>query len=40
MKDMGLKNAATAKTFNISDGAVRTQISRMIKGRKDDMADE
>ncbi|MDE6355614.1 MAG: hypothetical protein K2L56_11265, partial [Prevotella sp.] len=40
MKDMKLTNAAIAKTLNISDGAVRTQISRMNKGTKDDMADE
>ena len=40
LKDMELTNAAIAKTLNISDGAVRTQISRMNKGPKDDMKEE
>ena len=40
LKDMELTNAAIAKTLNISDGAVRTQISRMNKGPKDDMTEE
>ena len=40
LKDMELTNAAIAKTLNTSDGAVRTQISRMNKGPKDDMTEE
>ena len=40
LRDKGLTNAAIAKTLNISDGAVHTQISRMNKGTKDDTVDK